>query len=96
MTAADIRAALTALDGIDLEVARARDAYAKFEHVARQGPSVPHWELNSPPGHLPQGDKDRLVQLARTVEVATACRDAAAGARLLLTRQLERQLEEAQ
>jgi hypothetical protein len=84
MNAAAISAALAGLTAIDLEAARARDAYGKFEHVARQGPSVPHWELNSPPGHFPQADKDRLALLAHTVEVAAACQQAAAPARRLL------------
>ena len=95
MNAADIDAALATLDKIDIEVSRAKDTHDKFEQACQVGPTRAHWLLNSPPGHLSMADVERLTQLRTTVEVAERCQAAAHGARLLLTRQLERQLEDA-
>lgn len=95
MNATEIHAALAALDRIDLEVTVAREIHAKAEHVAQVGPTRAHWLLNSPPGHLSMADVEHLRQLRNTLETAERCRDAAAGAKRLLTRQLARQLEDA-
>jgi len=82
---ADIPAAMDGLDQIDREVEAAKEAYAKFKRNCNPV-LVAGWQLDSPPGHLPTADVERLRQLAHTMEVAQTCQRAAGPAKQLLAR----------